>query len=66
VLEYKLGMGWVTKYHPDLGVDLQEALEVLEGEGWEVAVPFQVNLYHQGAFTPNHVLILKRRRPGLL
>ena len=32
-----MGTKYVTKYHEDLGSDLQEALETLEGEGWEVA-----------------------------
>ena len=32
---------WVTRYHDDLGDDLQLALDVVEGEGWEAigAVP---------------------------
>ena len=27
---------WETKCHPDLGPNLQEALDRLENEGWEV------------------------------
>lgn len=30
------GSRYKTKFHEDLGTDLQKALEVLEKEGWEV------------------------------
>jgi hypothetical protein len=33
---------WETKYHEDLGPHLQDALERLEKEGWEVVTAYAV------------------------
>lgn len=51
-----LGGRWTTKYHENLGADLQEALEVLEAEGWEAGF---------ASYLPGQPLqiVLKRRRP---
>lgn len=43
---------WETKYHDDLGSQLQEALDKLGAEGWEVACAFCAN--------SNPDIILKR------
>ena len=32
------GFTYLTKYHADLGDDLQKALDVLEKEGWEASL----------------------------
>lgn len=43
VLQYgQFGFRWkfTTKYHADLGDDLQAALDVLEREGWQVVTSF--------------------------
>lgn len=44
---------WETKHHPDLGANLQEALDVLEREGWEVVCAFCAG--------PSPEIILKRQ-----
>ncbi|GEM_PF-3579821 len=46
---------WETKYHTDLGAHLQDALDRLDQEGWEVVAAFCVNA------TPE--LILRRWKP---
>jgi hypothetical protein len=48
---------WETKRHPDLGPHLQEALDKLEAEGWEVVCGFAVG--------QNQELILKRDKIGV-
>ncbi len=45
---------WETKCHPDLGANLQEALDKLGAEGWEVVCGFAVG--------PATELILKREK----
>ncbi len=51
-LEFTLrGSRFKTKYHEDLGNDLQKALESLEKEGWEV-----VALSQDAASSPTVIL----------
>lgn len=45
------GLRFKTKFHDDLGSDLQKALEVLEKEGWEA-----VALSHDASGVPTVVL----------
>ncbi len=44
---------WETKYHENLGATLQEALDRLAGEGWEVVCAFSTG--------PNPDIVLKRQ-----
>jgi len=46
---------WETKHHPNLGVHLQDALDLLDGEGWEVVTAFTINISPE--------IILRRTRP---
>ncbi len=34
---------WETKYHENLGAHLQDALDILDREGWEVAAAYVIN-----------------------
>jgi len=34
---------WETKHHDNLGAHLQDALDVLDREGWEVAAAYVIN-----------------------
>jgi hypothetical protein len=45
---------WETKHHPDLGPHLQDALDKLDDDGWEVVTAYTVGV------TPE--IILRRSR----
>ena len=45
---------WETKNHENLGAHLQDALDTLSEEGWEVVTAFSVG--------PNPEIILKREK----
>lgn len=59
VLRQKTGLTrfpWITRYHKDLGDDLQNALDLLTAEGWEVVCAVEQ------AGVPSAAIILKRQK----